>query len=898
MQCCQQGHSLHVWRRSGHTICSSVNKDTPCMSGGGQDILYAVLSTRTLLACLAEVRTYSMQCCQQGHSLHVWRRSGHTTCSAVNKATHCMSGGGQDILHAVLSTRPLLACLAEVRTYSMQCCRQGHSWHVWRRSGHTPYSAVNKDIPCMPVEVRTYFIQCCQQGYSFYVWQRSGHTPCSAVNKATPCMSGGGQDILHAVLSTRTLLACLAEVRTYSMQCCQQGHSLHVWRRSGHTPCSAVNKDTPCMSGGGQDILYAVLSTRTLLACLAEVRTYSMQCCQQGHSLHVWRRSGHTPCSAVNKATPCMSGGGQDILHAVLSTRTLLACLAEVRTYSMQCCQQAHSLHVWRRSGHTPCSAVNKDTPCMSGGGQDILYAVLSTRTLLASLAEVRTYSMQCCQQGHSLHVWRRSAHTPCSAVNKATPCMSGGGQDILHAVLSTRTLLACLAEVRTYSMQCCQQGHSLHVWRRSGHTTCSSVNKATPCMSGRGQDILHAVLSTRPLLACLAEVRIYSMQCCRQGHSWHVWRRSGHTPCSAVNKDTPCMSGVGQDILYAVLSTRTLLACLAEVRIYSMQCCQQGHSLHVWRRSGHTPCSAVNKATPCMSGGGQDILHAVLSTRTLFACLAEVRTYSKQCCQQGHSLHLWRRSGHTPCSAVNKATPCMSGVGQHILHAVLSTRPLLACLAEVRTYYMQCCQQGHSLHVWRRSGHTPCSAVNKATPCMSGGGQDILHAVLSTRTLLACLAEVRTYYMQFCQQGHSLHVWRRSGHTPCSAVNKATHCMSGGGQDILHAVLSTRPLLACLAEVRTYSMQCCRKGHSWHVWRRSGHTPYSAVNKDTPCMSVEVRTYFIQCCQQGYSLYVWQRSGHTPCSAVNKATPCMSGGGQDILHAVLSTRTLLACLA
>ena len=357
-------------------------------------------------------------------------------------------------------------------------------------------------------------------------------------------------------------------------------------------------------------------------------------------------------------------------------------------------------------------------------------------------------------------------------------------------------------------------------------------------------------------------------------------------------------MSGVGQDILYAVLSTRTLLACLAEVRIYSMQCCQQGHSLHVWRRSGHNPCSAVNKATPCMSGGGQDILHAVLSTRTLFACLAEVRTYSKQCCQQGHSLHVWQRSGHTPCSIVNKATPCMSGGGQDILHAVLSTRTLFACLAEVRTYSIQCCQQGHSLHVWRRSGHTPCSAVNKATPCMSGVGQDILHAVLSTRTLLACLAEVRTYYMQFCQQGHSLHVWRRSGHTPCSAVNKATHCMSGGGQDILHAVLSTRPLLACLAEVRTYSMQCCRKGHSWHVWRRSGHTPYSAVNKDTPCMSVEVRTYFIQCCQQGYSLYVWQRSGHTPCSAVNKATPCMSGGGQDILHAVLSTRTLLACLA
>ena len=209
------------------------------------------------------------------------------------------------------------------------------------------------------------------------------------------------------------------------MQCCQQGHSLHVWRRSGHTLCSAVNKDTPCMSGGGQDILHAVLSTRPLLACLAEVRTYSMQCCQQGHSLHVWRRSGHTPCSAVDKDTP--------------------ACLAEVRTYSMQYCQQGHSLHVWRRSGHTPSSAVNKDTPCISGRDQDILHAVLSTRPLLACLAEVRTYSMQSCQQGHSLHVWQRSGHTPCSAVNKATPCMSGGGQDILHAVLSTRTLLACL---------------------------------------------------------------------------------------------------------------------------------------------------------------------------------------------------------------------------------------------------------------------------------------------------------------------------------------------------------------------------------------------------------------------------------------------------------------------
>ena len=632
------------------------------MSGVGQDILYAVLSTRTLLACLAEVRTYSMQCCQQGHSLHVWRRSGHTPCSAVNKATPCMSGGGQDILHAVLSTRPLLACLAEVRTYSMQCCRQGHS-----------------------------------------------------------CMSGGGQDILHAVLSTRTLFACLAEVRTYSKQCCQQGHSLHFWQRSGHTPCSAVNKATPCMSGGGQDILHAVLSTRPLFACLAEVRTYSMQCCQQGHSLHVWRRSGHTPCSAVNKDTPCMSGVGQDLLHAVLSTRTLLACLAEVRTYYMQFCQQGHSLHVWRRSGHTLCSAVNKDTPCMSGGGQDILHAVLSTRPLLACLAEVRTYYMQCCQQGHSLHVWQRSGHTPCSAVDKDTPGMSGGGQDILHIVLSTRTFLACL-------------------WR-SGHTSYSAVNKDTPFMSGRGQDILHAVLSTRPLLACLAEVRTYSMQCCRQGHSWHVWRRSGHTPCSAVNKDTPCMSGVGQDILHAVLSIRTLLACLAEVRIYSMQCCQQGHSLHVWRRSGYTTCSAVNKDTPCMSGVGQDILHAVLSTRPLLACLAEVRTYSMQCCRQGHSWHVWRRSGHTPCSAVNKATPCMSGGGQDILHAVLSTRTLLACLAEVRIYSMQCCQQGHSLHVWRRSGHTPCSAVNKATPCMSGVGQDILHAVLSTRTLLACLA-------------------------------------------------------------------------------------------------------------------------------------------------------------
>ena len=107
------------------------------------------------------------------------------------------------------------------------------------------------------------------------------------------------------------------------MQCCQQGHSLHVWRRSGHTPCSAVNKATPCMSGVGQDILHAVLSTRPLLACLAEVRTYSMQCCRQGHS--------------------CMSGGGQDIFHAVLSTRTLL--------------------HVWRRSGHTPCSVVDKDPP-------------------------------------------------------------------------------------------------------------------------------------------------------------------------------------------------------------------------------------------------------------------------------------------------------------------------------------------------------------------------------------------------------------------------------------------------------------------------------------------------------------------------------------------------------